>query len=178
MPWHQWYYSNASSDGSNSNDAIYWHHSNNGSAINTGSDYNSIMTDNMITTLPVMLTLPKMLRHQCLGIGYDSNNFLITDFLCKVTSKSDKWLLIDSHLFWPITSFFCINCWFTPCNCISIEKRLLIVSLPSTSAVQKDSPVSPVKANIYMEYSKDCALGPEHLNPWPQWKKYVGGSSV
>ena len=35
------------------------------------------------------------------------------------------------------------------------------------------SPVSPVIANIYMEYSEELALGPHCLIPTPWWKRYV-----
>ena len=35
------------------------------------------------------------------------------------------------------------------------------------------SPVSPVIANIYMEYFEELALGPQCLIPTPWWKRYV-----
>ena len=35
------------------------------------------------------------------------------------------------------------------------------------------SPCSPVVANIYMEYFKDLALGPELPIPVKDWKRYV-----
>ena len=35
------------------------------------------------------------------------------------------------------------------------------------------SPVSPVIANIYMEYFEELTLGPQCPIPTPWWKRYV-----
>ena len=35
------------------------------------------------------------------------------------------------------------------------------------------SPVSPVIANIYMEYFEELVLGPQCPIPTPWWKRYV-----
>ena len=35
------------------------------------------------------------------------------------------------------------------------------------------SPVSPIVANIYMEYFKEIALGPQCPRSTPWWKRYV-----